>query len=49
MEFLVEDLLLLENFFLIIVIGFIDNVSEHAISINSFYKNNSDSELNNAF
>ncbi|CAG8801412.1 40970_t:CDS:2, partial [Gigaspora margarita] len=49
MKSLVEDLLLSENFFSIIVLGFIGSVPEHATSINSFYKNNSDSGLNHAF
>ncbi|KAF0539681.1 hypothetical protein F8M41_006940 [Gigaspora margarita] len=48
-ESLVEDLLLSENFLSIIVLGFIGSMPEHAISINSFYKNNSNSGLNNAF
>ncbi|CAG8759247.1 25346_t:CDS:2, partial [Gigaspora margarita] len=49
MEFLVKDLQLLGMFFSIIVLGFIGSVPEHAIFINSFYKNNSNSGLNNAF
>ncbi|CAG8856077.1 13993_t:CDS:2, partial [Gigaspora margarita] len=48
-ESLVEDLPLSENFLSIIVLGFIGSVPEHAISINSFYKNDSDLGLNNAF
>ncbi|RIB17231.1 hypothetical protein C2G38_2187859 [Gigaspora rosea] len=49
MESLVEDLNLSKNFLSIIVFGFIGGVPEHAISINSFYKDDSDSGLNNAF
>ncbi|CAG8619700.1 44319_t:CDS:2, partial [Gigaspora margarita] len=49
MESLVEDLPLSEKFLSIIVLGFIGSVPEHATSINSFYKNDSDSGLNNAF
>ncbi|KAF0444378.1 hypothetical protein F8M41_003482 [Gigaspora margarita] len=49
MESLVKNLPFSENFLSIIVLGFIGSVPEHAISINSFYKNDSNSGLNNAF
>ncbi|KAF0558239.1 hypothetical protein F8M41_009966 [Gigaspora margarita] len=49
MESLVENLPLSENFLLIIVLGFIGSIPEQAMSINSFYKNDSDLGLNNAF